>query len=525
MDQPAVGRDRPGVAAPPADLPLILDRSSRTALSKQLSGQLRTAIRCGQLEPGQRMPSTRALADALGVGRNITFEAYEDLLAEGYLVGRDRSGTYVAHDLAAEVPGQPRPLPTPSTAARWLRRQVPEPHVEDAITSGLLEFRVGQTDTRALPQTEWRRAWRDVAELDLPSDYDDPAGDLRLREAVAGYLKRARGLVCTADDVIITAGAVQGVNLVAQAVLEPGDTVGFEEPGYRLARQILQEAGAHILPLPVDPDGLRLDALPTGTDAPLLVYTTPSHQFPLGVRLSIPRRLALLEWAQQHDALIIEDDYDSEFRYGAPPLPSLASLDTNGRVVYLGTFSKVLSPAVRVGYVVAPPVLRDRLLHIKGRLDFHTSWPVQRALALLIEQGHLERHIRRMRRVYAAKRSLLSSALHGVRPHARLMGLEAGLHAHLELDPAIPAERVVAAARQHRLIVPSLSPYYLGTPDRNGLLLGYGGLSLPDLEESARLLARAVAQVSRRAAEADGWGNWLVNLEENWLCDPATPAL
>lgn len=490
--QPVKPRGLRESAEASTDLPLVLDRLSRVALSRQVASQLRQAIARGQLEPGQRMPSTRALSGALRVGRNITFEAYEELLAEGYLVGKDRSGTFVAPDLPHELRGERPGLPTPQATARWLRRAVPEPQVEDAATTNLLEFRVGQTDTSALPQAEWRRVWREVADIALPSDYAEPEGDGLLREAIAGYLKRARGLMCTADDVIITSGAVQGVNLIAHAVLEPGDRVGFENPGYRLARQIFQEAGAEILPLPIDNDGLRLEALPSGPEAPVLVYTTPSHQFPLGVRLSIPRRLALLEWAGQNDALIIEDDYDSEFRYGASPLPALASLDSSGHVVYLGTFSKVLSPAVRVGYVVAPRVLRERLLRIKGKVDFHTSWPVQRALALLISQGHLERHIRRMRRIYAAKRALLSQALLPVRPYARLTGLEAGLHAHLELDPAVDVQRVVLEARRRQLIVPRLDPHYLGAPDRYGLLLGYGGLSLPHLEQSAEILADAV---------------------------------
>ncbi|UBV44487.1 PLP-dependent aminotransferase family protein (plasmid) [Deinococcus taeanensis] len=480
----------------PGDLPLVLDRTSEVGLTKQLARQLRAAIAQGQLEPRQRMPSTRALASALGIGRNIAFEAYEDLLAEGYLVGKDRSGTFVAQELSPQVLDLRATRPAPKPTARWLQRQVPEPQVEDAIARDQVEFRVGQTDTSTLGHSEWRRVWREVAESDLPTDYEAPAGDSLLREAVAEYLKRARGFVCSPDDVIITSGAVQGVNLIAQAVLAPGDQVGFEEPGYRLARQILQESGAQILPLPVDKDGLQLSALPSGAGAPVMVYTTPSHQFPLGVRLSIPRRLALLEWARQHDVLILEDDYDSEFRYGASPLPSLASLDTSGHVVYLGTFSKVLSPAVRVGYVVAPGALRDRLLRIKSKADFHTSWPVQRALALMITQGHLERHIRRMRKTYALKRATVNLALQPIRPYARLMGLDAGLHAHLELNPDVSAQQVIEEALRQGVIVPALAPYYLGLPDRNGLLLGYGGLTVPEIQRSAGVLCAAIAQAA-----------------------------
>ncbi|MFC4425138.1 PLP-dependent aminotransferase family protein [Deinococcus navajonensis] len=489
------------------DLPLVLDRS-RGALARQLTDGLRRAVRLGPLEAGQRLPSSRELAAALGVGRNIVLEAYETLLAEGYLVGRDRAGTYVATDLPA--PEQPASVlaggPLPASGAednhpdrrappRWLRRAVAAADVEPRGTPELLDFRVGQTDTAALPLTAWRRAWREVAGQALPSDYADPAGDVSLRAAVAGYLRRARGLSVRAEDVLITAGAVQAVHLVARAILHPGDPVAVEDPGYRLARQILQEAGARLLPLPVDADGLQPAGLPSGPLAPLLVYTTPSHQFPLGVRLSMPRRLALLEWAREQDALIVEDDYDSEFRYGAAPLPALAALERD-HVAYVGTFSKVLSPAVRVGYVVAPSALHERLLHLKERLDIHTSWPVQRALAQLIEQGDLERHVRRMRRLYAAKRAALSLGLQPARPHARLMGLEAGLHAHLELAAGLSAAEVVMRARTCGVLVADLAPFYLCPPDRGGLLLGYGGLSLAELAKGARILASVITAVA-----------------------------
>ncbi|MFC4638177.1 PLP-dependent aminotransferase family protein [Deinococcus hohokamensis] len=483
------------------DLPLVLDRT-RGALARQLADGLRRAVRLGPLEAGQRLPSSRELAAALGVGRNIVLEAYEILLAEGYLVGRDRAGTYVATDLPApEQPGQEGTAGEAATsgpahpAPRWLRRSVAAPDVEPRPGPDLLDFRVGQTDTAALPLTAWRRAWRDVAGLALPSDYADPAGDRTLRAAVAGYLRRARGLSVRAEDVIITAGAVQAVHLVAQATLHPGDPVAVEDPGYRLARQILQEAGARLLPLPVDADGLQPAALPGGPEAPLLVYTTPSHQFPLGVRLSMPRRLALLEWAREHDALILEDDYDSEFRYGASPLPALAALERD-HVVYVGTFSKVLSPAVRVGYVVAPGALHERLLRLKERLDAHTSWPVQRALALLIEHGDLERHVRRMRRLYAAKRAALSTGLLPARPHARLMGLDAGLHAHLDLTPDVPAAQVVARARARGVLVTDLAPFSLGPLERGGLLLGYGGLTLEEIERGTGVLTSVIAEVA-----------------------------
>lgn len=478
----------PRSPAPPVNLPVTLDHAAG-GLARQLAGQLRAAVREGMLAPGQRMPSTRALAAALGVGRGVVFEAFDALLAEGYLVGRDRSGTFVAADLPPESGG---PDTAPVTAARWLRRAVPAPLVEPPTPPGTLAFRVGQTDTSFLNTQVWRRVWRAAALDDLPDDYADPAGDALLRAEVAAYLRRARGLVCGPQDVLITSGAVQGVDLIAQAVLTPGDVVAIEDPGYRLARQIFTERGARLLPVPVDEDGVLVSALPVGADAPLLVYTTPSHQFPLGVRLSLPRRLALLEWAAQTDALILEDDYDSEYRYGAAPLPALASLDRAGRVAYLGTFSKVLSPSVRVGYVVAPAALRERLLALKTRADAHTSWPVQRALAALIAGGHLEAHIRRMRREYALRRAALGETLAPLAPHAHLLGLEAGLHAFLELHASLDVAGVVAGCAARGVLVTPVEDLYAGRPDRRGLLLGFGGLSLPEIQRAAGDLVEAV---------------------------------
>ncbi len=485
----------PRPPAPSVNLPVTLNRAAG-GLARQLTGQLRAAVRAGVLAPGQRMPSSRALAGALDVGRGVVFEAFEVLLAEGYLVGRDRSGTFVAPDLPPEPAGD---RPAPLRSARWLRRPVAPALVEPPTGPDVLAFRVGQTDTRFLRGAAWRQVWRAAALDPLPDDYADPAGDAGLRAEVAAYLRRARGLVCTAQDVIITSGAVQGVDLVAQAVLAPGDPVAFEEPGYRLARQIFTERGAQVQPVPVDEDGLDVAALPTGPGAPLLAYVTPSHQFPLGVRLSVPRRLALLDWAQRTDALIVEDDYDSEFRYGAAPLPALASLDRAGRVVYLGTFSKVLSPAVRAGYVVAPPALRERLLNLKVRADAHTSWPVQRALAHLIAGGHLEAHIRRMRREYAARRAALGHALTPLSPHARLLGLEAGLHALLELGPALDTDRITQACAARGVQVSPVAPLYHAAPDRTGLLLGFGGLSLPDVQRGAAILADVIRASARGA--------------------------
>ncbi|UBV44741.1 PLP-dependent aminotransferase family protein (plasmid) [Deinococcus taeanensis] len=473
-------------------MPLHLERAGPLPVARQLSLQLQGAILNGQLHAGARLPSTRTLARVLNVSRGAVITAYEDLLATGYLVGRVGAGTYVSQDVPVASGITPINVAAQGSP-RWLRGQPVLPDVAPASRSDVIDFRVGQPAVARLSDAAWRRAWRRVAEEALPGAYADAAGDPELRAEVAAYLRRSRGVVCGPDDVVVTSGAIQGLHLVARAVLAPGDVVAFEEPGYRLARQVMREHGAIILPVPVDHDGLRVAALPAGVAAPTLVYTTPSHQFPLGSRLSLPRRRALLAWAHEHDGLIVEDDYDGEFRYDTAPLPALASLDP-ARVVYLGTFSKVLSPALRVGYVVAPPLLRERLTALKTMADYHTSWPVQRALAFFLRSGDLERHLARMRRVYARKRAVLVRELQGAKTVAKVGGLEAGFHVHLELDGRLDAAEVARLAGERGVQVSVLSPFYVEPTGANGLLLGYGGLEQAQIRHGARVLVEVMNQ-------------------------------
>jgi GntR family transcriptional regulator/MocR family aminotransferase len=467
------------------DLPLRLDRAYQQTLSHQLVEQLRRAVLDGRLTAGTRLPSTRALALDLGVSRNVVLAAYDELYAEGYVEGRHGSGTYIAHDL----PVLPRPsLPAPSGNPRWLHGgRIPVP-VDDPHLDGGIEFRLGRPSVAPLQPRVWRQIWDGVAGSLPPPDYGPPGGDPELRAAITGYLGRARGVACGADDVVVTSGAIQALDLVARAVLAPGDAAAFEEPGYPVSRQVLEGRGARLVPVAVDDDGMRIELLPNGAHAPLLVYLTPSHQYPLGARLPLPRRVALLEWSRENDALVVEDDYDSEFRFDAPPLPALAGLDDAGQVAYIGTFSKVLTPALRVGYLVAPAPLRERVERLKRLSDFHTPWPVQRALATFIREGHLERHVRRMRRHYAEKRALLRDTLEPVGDVAQLRGLEAGLHAYLDLARHIDARQVADRAMERGVVVSTLEGYYAGPVTHNGLLLGYGGLSVEQIERGAGVI-------------------------------------
>jgi GntR family transcriptional regulator/MocR family aminotransferase len=483
----------------------LLMRLDRTAgpVGRQLTDGLRQAIRDGRLSPGDRLPASRALAADLRVARNLVVAAYEELLAEGYLVGRQGSGTYVRADLP------------PSTGR--LAARPPRPFVRDVVTAeaaagdrwvaptaappGVIEFRTGRAAVGPLPAGVWSRIWRAVGHTPPPADYGPPAGDPTLRVEVARYLGAVRGLACEAEDVTITAGATQAIHLVARATLRPGDTVGFEEPGPPPAREVFRGLGARLLPVPVDDDGLRVHELarsPVGTS---LVYCTPSHQYPLGGRLPIARRLALLDWATATGSMVLEDDYDSEFRFDAPPLPALAGLGGDvrtSRVAYVGTFSKVVSPALRVGYLVGPPDLTARVRALKPLTDYHTSWPAQRAMAVFLAEGHLGRHVRRMRRHYAAKRSALRQALAPVADLAVPLGLAAGLHAALRLAPPLDPNVVTRAVGARGVVVTTLDGCYLGAPTVRGLLLGYGGPTVEEVREGGERLAATIADEAER---------------------------
>lgn len=476
---------RSGVQAEADFLPQ-LERGSRISLEKQLVRAIREAIESGRLHPGMRLPSSRRLAAALQVNRNTVVNALEQMIAEDYLTGKPGSGTFVSEqvslsfdasrgaDASPTFHGLP-PLPEPAIAPR---------------SAGALVGGICQPSMTAFPLTQWRKAWRQATRQVPAPQYSDPAGEPGLRAAVAGYLAHARGLRCSPEDLLITSGATQAFALIAQALFSPEMMVAFEEPGYPLARQVFKQHAAHLLLVPVDENGLCVEHLPEGSMGPKLVYVTPSHQFPLGVRLSTARRVALLEWARRHDALIVEDDYDSEFRYDAPPLPLLASLDSTNRVIYVGTFSKALSPSLRIGYVLAP-LLRERLRRLKYWMDYHSSTPTQLALEYFLKEGYFAQHIRRMRRLYAEKRALLVQALSPVQAVASVRGLEAGLHAFIACDTQVQIERLVQNCLRQRILLTDLRRYYAVEPHQRGVVLGYGRLERDEIEWVGRQIRLA----------------------------------
>ena len=458
------------------ELPLAADRDGPDALTSQIAGQLRDALADGRLATGERLPSTRTLAVLLGVSRTVVTAAYAQLFAEGWVEGRHGSGTFVA-DGALGRPatrGKPEPVPPPEPG-----RGARDGLFELAGTS-MIDLRPGIAWTEGIDGAAWRRAWRSAGD-GVTGDLPDPRGRADLRTALTGYLRRSRGVHCSAGQVVVTRGVAGSLGLLA-SLLRPGDQVGVEEPGYPSARAVFAAHGLRVVPCPVDSGGLRVDALPGGLR---LVYVTPAHQYPLGARLSVPRRRALTAWARDTGTLIAEDDYDGEFRYDVAPLPALFGMDPEV-VVYLGTTTKILTPAMRIGWLAASPGLAARLAEAGSTLGDWASGPAQGALLSMITTGALERHIRRMRHDYARRRAAMTAAFHG-RDAGRLLGDEAGMHMILETRQ--PAAEVATAAAERGVAVATLERYFAGPVTRNGLVLGYGGARLADVTRGCEILA------------------------------------
>ena len=462
------------------DLPVVVDRRAALPLSVQLGRQLREAMSDGRVRAGERLPSSRALASALGVSRTVVTEAYEQLYAEGWLEGRHGSGTFVADiapssaDLDVRALGSGMARPSTPGSAIDLRPGIPW---------------VGGLDTPA-----WRRAWR-LATTVPPAARPDPHGLPGLRAILVDYLRRSRGVACPVERVLVTRGATNGLDLLAATVLRPGDRVGVEEPGYADARSVLAARGAEVVPCPVDEHGLIVDGLPDGLR---IVYTTPSHQYPLGGRLPVPRRQALLAWARRNCALIAEDDYDSEFRYDVAPLPALYGLAPDV-TVYLGTTTKTLAPDVGVGWLVARTDLVEAIADIRERFNDRTAVVPQEAVRILLERGDLDRHVRRMRAEYGRRRAAVVHAL----GHLPLRGDTAGLHLVAEL-PRATADRVVERAERRGVLLATLESRYAGTPGAHGLVIGYGGAALAQIRTGCSLVRELVREAASGREPAAG---------------------
>jgi GntR family transcriptional regulator/MocR family aminotransferase len=477
------------------DLHVSLRGSS--GLSRQIYEQLREAILEGRLRAGEAIPPTRELAARLGVSRNTVTSAYERLIAEGFLAGRVGAGTFV-HDDARRAPAPRRAAAGAALRPRPLWSDIEVPPERGALAP-TYDFRVGIPDARLFPADEWRRlvARQLRGSTVRAAAYGDPAGHVRLREAIARHIGVSRSVRASAEDVIVTNGTQQALDLIGRVLVEPGDRVAVEDPGYPLARLSFQAQGARLAFVRVDAEGVDVAALPN--DARLL-YVTPSHQFPLGMAMSLARRMALLAWAERHRVAVVEDDYDSEFRLDGRPLEPLHNLDHAGRVLYVGSFSKTLLPGLRLGYLVAPPSLRPALRAAKLVADWHSPEPLQLALAQFIDEGLLARHIRRVRREYQARYEKLADALRR-RLGSSLVHIPtaAGLHlGALFREEGVRARDVAREARGLGVAVNALSRFAATAPQREGLVLGYGAIPVASIDEGVKHLASALRAVERK---------------------------
>ncbi|AMR81560.1 PLP-dependent aminotransferase family protein [Cupriavidus nantongensis] len=478
-----------------------------TGAGRRIYDLLRAQIADGTLPPGAPAPSTRGLAAELGVSRTTVTAAYEQLAAEGFLVTARGRAARIASPLAASPPARPHAarrarVPALSQFGRRVAAlSLPEPPPAEPVR---FDFLYGAVAWRDFPALAWRRAWQ--AELLRQHDslsYAAPEGEASLRRALQGYLRRARGLACDAGQIVVVHGSQQAIDLCARLLLDHGDTFAFEDPGYLMARRCFEATGATCLPVPVDGHGMDTASLPTA-DRVRLAYVTPSHQFPLGGVLPIGRRQALLQWARRHDAWIVEDDYDGEFRYGQRPIDTLRAIDNDGRVIYVGTFSKALSPQLRLGYLVLPPELVPVFRQAKRLADRHAPVLEQRVLAALIDSGAYERHVRRMRRENERRRAaLLDGIAHHLPADAEVSGTAAGLHVVLWLPSLRPRDEpaLVAAARGAGVGVYPVSalyarPHGAGRPRAAGLVLGYASLTTAQIEQGVRVLGAVVATMA-----------------------------
>jgi GntR family transcriptional regulator/MocR family aminotransferase len=467
------------------DVAVRLDRTG--GLARQIYRQLRDAVLDGRLRRDEALPSSRELAEQLKVSRNTVTTAYERLIAEGYLSGRAGAGTFV-NALSLAEPAKPQ-LPSGPLTPRsvWLPMPVP-PDFGDAPE---FDFRVGAPDARLFPYTAWRRLLTDqfrpsAVGTGMPAE---PAGHFGLRTLIARHLRTARTIEAHPQDVLVTCGVQQALDLIGRVLLEPGDTAAIEEPGYAPAKLVWEAQGVRVAGVPVDEQGLIVDALPADAR---IVYVTPSHQYPTGVALSLRRRVELLAWAQRHDAAIVEDDYDSEFRYTEQQLEPLHSLDRSGRVLYVGSFSKVLLPTLRLGFLIHPPSLRHALHAAKFLTDWHTSLPIQAAMADFVEQGMFARHLRRVRRVYRQRHDSIAAALAGpLSAHFAAVPSAAGLHLSAMVRGATAADALVRA-RAAGVGVASFPEIAAAAPDPPGVVFGYGMIDVRRIDEGLARLHRCL---------------------------------
>ncbi|MEM9496138.1 MAG: PLP-dependent aminotransferase family protein [Pseudomonadota bacterium] len=453
-------------------------------LSRQLAARIRQSILSGELAAGDRLPAARRIAAELKIARGTVTAAIDTLVAEGALETRTGSGTYVAADAAFLNIAARKASPKITLN---IKRALPTPDIDTPATD-YIDLRPCRPSLERFPLQTWRRCMSKAASRAPEPDYGDPRGEDTLRREICSYLRRARGLSASPEDIIVTNGAVHAMHILSELFLDKKSKVAFENPGYPLARQTFALSGAEIAACRVDTDGIIPGDLPKDACNVKIVYVTPSHQFPTGGRLSLGRRRALIEWAEKRSALIVEDDYDGEFRYDAPPLTPLATMAPNS-VVYCGTFSKTMFPGLRLGFAVAPRPIIDAMAAYRTVSEYAPAAPNQGALAHFIAEGYYEKHVHRMRRIYAGKRKLLSALVQQHNGNATLQGLHSGLNALIQL----PQDRSAKTLSQHMekagVLIPPVARYDITRkPSDNALVFGYAAPTETEITRSVELL-------------------------------------
>jgi GntR family transcriptional regulator/MocR family aminotransferase len=468
--------------------PLFPDRDSSETLGHQLTRRLRDAIESGLYKPSSRLLPSRELAARLGLARNTVTTAIEQLIAEGYLEARVGSGTFVAPTIVKNtIAARPGLLRLPETAERFRSTRA----VLDSYATGAGPLRPGRPDLTAFPHAIWARiARRKLGELSTYLDYGESKGNPALREAIAQHVQQFRGVTAAQHRVIVVEGTQAAIRLCADVLLREGDAALIEDPGYPFARIALQSRDVRVLPVRVDHNGIDVAQAPSAR----LAYVSPSNQFPLGARMSLERRHRLLAWANENDAYVIEDDYDSEYVFDAKPLPTLQSIDRGERVLYVGSFSKTLAPGLRLGYLIVPQHLATtfslaRLASTLGSTQF-----VQAMLAEFLAEGHFARHVRRMTRIYGERRRAVVAVLEeGLPADSFSIGAaNAGLHVALIGPPDFDDVAVSNELAAEGLAVQPLSAFCIGRSDCRGFIVGYSAAALPEVLRATRLLVRHI---------------------------------
>lgn len=473
-------------------IPLV---RSGEPLFRQVYRRLRSAILDGTFRAGEKLPSTREISEQLKVSRTVALMAYEQLLSEGFACGRSGSGTYVSKAVEIHRSRTLRPSPRArlsrfGKAATEASRRIHLP--SRALRPQAYDFAFGISDIETFPFEAWRRILQRCARRTRVAqlDYAAAAGCLALRQAICAHLRRSRAVVCDAEQVIVLNGSQQALDLITRVFLDAGDKVVLEDPSYQGTREVLRASGAHLVAVGVDRDGLDPAKLPA---AARLAFVTPSHQFPTGAILPLARRLALLEWARRTRAVIVEDDYDGEFSYQGQPIESLQGLDQQGRVIYIGTFSRTIFSALRIGYLIAPKALVKTFTAAKWLCDRHTASLEQETLAAFLASGLYERYLRRVRRRNASRREALLEAVgQFLGDRVEISGDGAGAHIVLWPRRQVSEQQVIRRAHTHGISIYGIGPYHIGKPLRPGLLLGYCRLTAGEIREGIRRLSAVV---------------------------------